>query len=225
MKLFAKLAILAALALPAAAHAAPDLSGIWSITGYRPGLKTLDGKAPPLKPAAQAVYAKHLAAAAKGDKSYDEVEACLPEGLPRLMLGPKPFEIIQRPRGVFFVHQNRLVHTAYFNEQLPTDADPFYLGFSVARWDGDALVVDSSGFRDTTLLDDKGLPHSEALRLTERYTLGKGGKTLSVRTTVTDPNTFTAPWSFRATYARKPAGFQMPEEICAEKLYAKKAKG
>ena len=224
MKLLVKLAAIAVLALPAAAQAAPDLTGVWSIVGYSPALKTLDGKAPPLKPDAQAVYAKHVAAAAKGDRAFDGAETCLPEGLPRLMLGKKPFEIIQRPRGVYFVHQNRLAHTAYFNEALPADPDPFYLGYSVAKWDGDTLVVDSTGFRDSTLMDDRGLPHSEALRLTERYTLGKGGKTLTVRTTVTDPNTFTSPWSFRATYARKPAGFQIPEEICAEKRYGAKPK-
>ena len=225
MKTLPAIACALTLALPmlaqaGAAHAKPDLTGVWSIIGYSPSLKSVDGKPVPLKPEAKAVYQKHLAATAKGDKAWDGVTACLPEGLPRLMVKKEPFEIIQRDKGVYFIHQNRLPHTAYFNEALPKDPDPLYLGYSVARWQGDALVVESSGFRDTTVLDDAGLPHSEALRLTERYTVGKDGKTLSVRTIIEDPNTFTRSWTTMATYSRKPASFEIPEEVCAEKLYS-----
>jgi hypothetical protein len=217
----AKLACALALVLaaPVAAQARPDLTGVWAIAGYSPALKSVDGKAPPLKPEAKAVYEKHLAAAAKGDRSWDETAICLPPGLPRLMVEKEPFQILQRDKAVYFVHQlNRLPHRAYFNEALPTDPDPLYLGFSVAKWDGDTLVVESSGFREGTLLDDTGLPHSDALRLTERYRLGADGKTLSVRFTIDDPKTFTRPWTAQATYLKKPASFEIPEDVCAERL-------
>ncbi len=217
--------VLALIAAPAASLAAdaahPDFTGVWSIVGYSPSLKTVDGKAPPLKPEAKAEYDKHLAAAAKGDRSWDESAICLPQGLPRLMIQNEPFQIMQRPKAVFFLHQvNRLPHRAYFNEPLPKpdDVDPLYLGFSIARWEGSTLVVESSGFRDGTLLDDKGLPHSDALHLTERYRLGPGGKTMTATFTIDDPKDYTQAWTAKASFVKKPADFEIPEEVCADKL-------
>jgi hypothetical protein len=196
----------------------PDLTGVWSIADPRATLKTSEGATPPLTAEAKNVYERRLAAAAKGDRSFDETRLCLPPGLPRLMLLNKPFEILQRDKAVYFVHQdNRMPRRAYFGEQLPTDKDPLYLGYSVARWDGDALVIDSAGFRDGTLLDDSGLPHSESLRLTERYQLDKDGKTLRARFTVEDPKAYTKPWSAEARYVRR-ADFEIPEEVCADTL-------
>ncbi len=207
------------IALPGlGAAATPDLTGVWTITSNNSTLKTEDGKAPPLTAQAKALYQQHLASAAKGDRSFDGMSSCLPPGLPRLMLVKEPFEILQRDKAVYFVHQlNRLPRRAYFNDKLPEDADPLYLGFSVARWEGDTLVIDSAGFRDGTLLDDSGLPHSEDLRLTERYQLGKDGKTLHAVFKIEDPKTFTRPWEAHAQY-KKLSGYEIPEEVCAEKL-------
>jgi len=208
-------------AAPAAALAAdhPDFTGVWAIAKYSPALRPADGKPAPLKPEAKADYEKHLAAAAKGDRSWDETTLCLPQGLPRLMIQNAPFQIMQRPKAVYFLHQtNRLPHRAYFNEPLPTDADPLYLGVSTARWEGSTLVVETNSFRDGTYLDDKGLPHSDALHLTERYRLGKGGTTLSISFTVDDPKTYTRVWTAKADFVKKPASFEIPEEVCADKL-------
>ncbi len=221
MTVKAALAAAVLAAAPALAHAQshPDFTGVWQIVGYSAALKPADGKPIPFKPEAKAAYDKHLAAAKAGDRSWDETSICLPQGLPRLMLVNKPFQIMQRPKAVFFLHQeNRLPHKAYFNEQLPTDSDPFYLGLSVARWDGRTLVVESNSFSDNTLLDDKGLPHSDALRLTERYRMGDGGKTMTISFTIDDPKDYTRAWTAKATFARKPASFEVPEEVCADKL-------
>jgi hypothetical protein len=208
------------LVLAAAASAAPpDLTGVWSITGYRAAVKPTDAAVPPLTTEAKAEYDRNRASAARGDHSFDEVATrCLPPGLPRLMLIDKPFEILQKDKVLYFVYQeNRLPRRVYFGEELPENPDPLYLGFSVAHWEGDALVIESSGFRGETLLDDSGLPHSEALRLTERYELAKDGKTLRVRFTITDPKTFTRPWTTEAQYRKRP-GFEIPEEVCADRL-------
>jgi hypothetical protein len=212
-------AAVAVLASPvmAAPAAHPDFTGAWSVAGYSPTLKTEDGKAPPLTPAAQAVYDKNRAMAAKRDRSFDPAARCIPEGMPRLMLINKPFEILQRDKAVYFVHQNRLPHRAYFGEALPTEPEPLYLGYSTARWEGDTLVIETSGFRDVTFLDDSGLPHSDALKLTERYSLGKDGRTFSLRMTIDDPKTFTQSWTAAARFQKRP-GFQLPEEVCAEGL-------
>ncbi len=220
LSLFAAAAVLMAvpvLALAAPTH--PDFTGIWSIANYSAALKPADGRPAPMTPAAKAEYDKHLAAAAKGDRGWDETSICLPQGLPRLMVQNEPFQIMQRPKAVYFLHQtNRLPHRAYFNEPLPTDADPLYLGISAARWEGATLVVESNSFREGTYLDDKGLPHSDALRLTERYRLGKGGKTMTISFTIDDPKAYTHAWTAKATFVKKPASFEIPEEVCADKL-------
>jgi len=206
--------------LPAMAHAQahPDFTGSWIVSPYSASLKPTDGKPVPFKPEAKKVYDSHVAAAAKGDKKWDETSICLPEGLPRIMLINEPFEIMQKANAMYFVAQNRLPWRAYFNEKLPTDEDPLYLGFHVAKWEGAKLVIDSAGFRDSTVLDDKGIPHSEKLHLTETYTLGAGGKTMTVDYKIEDADTFTRPWTAKATFKRMPENFQFPEEVCAAKL-------
>jgi hypothetical protein len=214
LQIFLSSAALGAMSVNASA-AAPDLSGVWFISGHVGALKTVDGKAPPLTPEAQAVYAAHKAAIAKGDFSFDGVTHCLPPGLPRLMLMHEPFEILQRPKALYFVYQlNRLPRRVYLDEALPTDVDPHYLGYSVGKWDGNALVIDSAGFDDSTLLDNAGLPHSDALHLTERYELSADGKHLHLKFTIDDPKTFTQAWSGQADYVKRP-GYELTEDVCA----------
>ncbi len=197
--------------------APPDLTGVWFIAGHVDALKTAQGASPPLTPSAKAVYERHRAAAAHGDHSFDGVTRCLPPGLPRLMLMNEPFEILQRSKVIYFLHQlNRLPRRAYVNEQLPADADPLYLGHSVARWEGDTLVIESAGFQEGTLLDDAGLPHSDALHLTELYKLSKDGKHLHARFTIEDPKSYMRPWSAQAEYIKR-SGYELREEVCADK--------
>jgi hypothetical protein len=202
---------------PVHAAAAPDLSGVWQINRPVTAVRTLEGGAPPLLPAAKAVYERNLAAARRGDRAFDGVGRCLPPGIPRLMFEAQPFEILQRPNTVFFLYQiNRLPRRAYVGEQHPARLDQTYLGHAVARWEGPVLVVDSVGFNDLTLIDASGLPHSEALHVVERYRLvGKG--VLEGRITVEDPQTFARPWTAVVRYTRRP-GYQIPEQVCADSL-------
>jgi hypothetical protein len=207
--------MVAVLAAPALTRAT-DLTGVWLIVKPPPTLKTVEGARPPLNPSGTALYEQRLAAAAHGDRTFDGTGKCLPPGLPRLMLVNQPFEIMQRDKAVYFLHElNRLPRRAYFGEALPADADPMYLGYSVARWDGATLVIESSGFREGTLLDDSGLPHSESLHLTERYQLDKDGRTLHARFTIDDPKMFTRTWDAKADYRRRP-GYEIPEQVCAD---------
>lgn len=220
-----KLSQLSALALLAAAPiaisapaVAADLSGIWQIKSYSKTLAPETGEVP-LNKAGKAAYDKVKVQAAKGDMSFDEVlTACLPPGLPRLMLIDKPFEIIQKPKTVFFVHQeNRLPRKVFMDEALPTD-DPelLYDGYSVGKWEGDTLVVKSLGFRAGTLLDDSGLPHSTSLKLEERFRLLADGS-LESRMTIDDPKVFSKPWTSVALFVKKP-DYIFREEVCAERL-------
>jgi hypothetical protein len=215
----AALALLAGLgSVSAIAEPIPDLTGVWVISKPVHALKTTDGNPPPMTAEAKAVYEQHRAAAAKGDYSFDGVTRCLPPGLPRLMLIDEPFEILEKPNVVYFVHQlNRLPRRAYVDESLPADADPKYLGYSVAHWDRDVLVIESSGFDDSTLLDNSGLPHSVSLHLTERYQLTKDGQHLQARFTIEDSKTFTQTWTAQTEYTKK-SGYEIPEEVCADPL-------
>lgn len=209
--------MVALLVAPALTRASePDLTGVWLIVKPPTTLKTVEGARPPLNASGTSLYEQHLAAAAHGDRTFDGTGKCLPPGLPRLMLVNEPFEIMQRDKAMYFLHElNRLPRRAYFGEALPADADPMYLGYSVARWDGATLVIESSGFREGTLLDDSGLPHSESLHLTERYQLDKDGRTLHARFTIDDPKMFTRPWDAKADYVRRP-GYEIPEQVCAD---------
>jgi hypothetical protein len=210
--------VLALAAVPALAHAAtPDFTGAWTVSAYSPSLKPADGKPVPFKPQAKALYAKHLADAAKGNKAYDTTGICFPDGLPRILL-KEPFEVLQHDKEIAFVAQSRVPWRVYMGEAPPTDPDPLFMGYSVGKWQGSTLVVDTSGFRDTTLLDDKGLPHSEALHVTQRLRMGKGGKTMTISFTIDDPQTYTRPWTATASFVKKPKSFEFPEEVCAEKM-------
>ena len=196
----------------------PDFTGIWHRVGYTATVRP-DKGALPLTAEAAKVYAAHKAAAAKGDKSYDNTSVCLPDGVTRLMLKAEPFEILHRPGFVAFAYQiNRLVRVAYFDAKLPVENQEYHLGESVAKWDGKDLVIETAGFNDQTLIDDSGVPHGLELKVTERLSLENGGKRLKNRMTIEDPETFTAPWTVTVNYDRMPAGFQIPEDVCAERI-------
>ena len=216
MKLLLTLAAVAATAVASAQAplnpAQPDMTGVWQRAEYRPAAK------PPLLPEAAKLYAERKAARAKGDKTLDPASACLPEGIPRLMLKAEPFEVLQRPTLVAFAYQiNRLSRVAYLNEPVAKEDGDYYLGESTAKWDGDTLVIDTRGFNDITWLDDTGLPHGTAMHVTERLQLAKGGQRLVNRITIDDAENYSAPWDLTVNYERSKSP-RFPEDVCAEKI-------
>jgi hypothetical protein len=104
----------------------------------------------------------------------------------------------------------RVIHTD--GRELEASPAPSWMGYSVGRWDGDTLVVDSVGFNDKTWLTDAGLPHTEALRVTERYRRRDIGH-LEVEVTYTDPAAYAKPWAFSANMALA-ADTEMLESVC-----------
>jgi len=76
---------------------------------------------------------------------------------------------------------------------LPKDPQPTWMGYSVGKWEGDTLVVDSNGFNDQTWLDDGGHPHTEALQITERLRRVACGH-IELQLIVDDPKAYTKPW-------------------------------
>src|SRR5262249_9619774 len=87
-----------------------------------------------------------------------------------------------------------------------------WMGYSVGRWEGETLVVDSFGFNDRTWLNDRGLPHTEALRMSERYHRRDFGH-LQIDVTFTDPSAYTKPLSFVVAMALA-ADTEMLERVC-----------
>jgi hypothetical protein len=93
---------------------------------------------------------------------------------------------------------------------------PEYLGQSIGHWEGEVLVVDTSGYNDKTWLDDSGLPHSEGLHTIERIRL-KGRNLLEDRLWITDDQIFAQPWS-ATLYFRRHAGVIVKEDYCLGRL-------
>lgn len=136
-------------------------------------------------------------------KENDPALKCDPDGFPKILGSPEPFEIVMTPSRMFmFFEKDHIWREIWLDgRSLPKDPDPTWNGTSVGHWEGKTLVVESNGFNDITWLDYQGDPHSDQMRLTERYTK-TGPDTLSIAITVDDPKAYTAPWVFKPrTYA------------------------
>ena len=218
----------AAASLPAKSEdGKPFLGGMWLVEKPQAEAKTVAGKAPPLRPEAAALYAKRKQAKTSGNDAEDPVADCLPHGVPRLLSATQPIAILQKPKQITVLYQaNHQSRQFYIDDPLPAAdnvPDITYNGTSSARWAGNALVVDTISMNTQTWLDDVGLPHGEALKVTERYEL-VDPLHLRVTVTVTDPETFTTPWDMQVTYKRQP-GLRLKEDACAEKLWTPGAGG
>jgi len=135
-------------------------------------------------------------------KSDPEAKCYMP-GLPRATYMPYPFQIVQGANDILFIYEyagaNRTVHMANHTES-PVDS---WMGWSNGKWDGDTLVIDVRSFNDQSWFDRAGNHHSEALTVTERYSLAPGGNQLNYEARIEDPMTFTRPWTIRMPLYRR----------------------
>jgi hypothetical protein len=133
--------------------------------------------------------------------------------MPRIMGGA--FEIIQIPGRILLYFESDHVHREVWMDgrELPKDPDPTWYGYSVGKWDGDTLVVDTIGFNDKTWIDSWGNPHSEDMRVVERYRR-VDHDTLELKMTVIDPKAYTAPLvSSPKTFSLHPK-YELVESLC-----------
>ena len=212
-----------ALASPAAAAApakVPNWTGIWERQGsilFDPDARPGRPQRPPLRPEAQAAYDKILAAAAAGNPIADPGAACLPAGMPRVMVMTYPMEILQTANQVTIIaewsSQTRRIFTD--GRGHPADPDPTYQGHSVGHWEGDTLVIDTIGVRGDTVFDSTGLGHSDKMHISERMRLSAPG-ILEDQLTIEDPVSFTQPWVITRKYKRAEPGFEIMEYVCQE---------
>ena len=158
-----------------AAGAAGDISGTWWVTKYDARLNIVGGGPLPLNAMGKEAYAKNRAGLRDGSIVDAARKFCVPDGIPRVLANPYPFEIIQAPPGqITMVYElNHQIRTVAMDKKLPSYEElvpyPFYNGHSVGRWEGDTLVVETAGFNEKTFLDAAGAPHSDMLKTTERW--------------------------------------------------------
>jgi hypothetical protein len=193
----------------------PDLTGIWiadppKLRDATAGLKPGDVQ---MLPAAEALFKQRET----GDYSALDPDAnCLPQGVPKIDATPLPFKIIQEPNHITVLYEAFDQFRQFFMDgrELPKDPNPQWFGYSIAHWDGDTLVVQSSGFNGKAWLDQVGHPSSEALKVTERFRRKDYGH-MEVQATVDDPQTYKKPWTFTQPLSLIPDG-DLLELVCNE---------
>jgi hypothetical protein len=209
---------------PRALNGKPDLSGVWHVqpTGMaemkrlfgeradatdvpgmeldtisKYGINILQDFKPedsPLRPEAEKIQ--------RGRSGADFPSThCLPLGVPLASLLSEPVKIVQSPKLIAILYEADDKHRQIYTDGrvLPKQFDqPAWLGYSVGRWERDTLVVETAGFNDKTWLDVMGHPHSEALRVVERYRRRDFGH-LDVEMTFDDPQMYTKPFTIKVT--------------------------
>ncbi len=148
----------------------------------------------PMRPAAADILRGHLA-------SPDPGGSCLPLGIPVAGLVSEATRIVQSPRMTVIMYESDGTHRQIYTDgrALPKEiVQPAWLGYSAGQWVGDTLVVETAGFNDKTRLDVLGHPHSEALRVTERYHRRDFGH-IDVEMTFDDPQMYTKPFTIKYT--------------------------
>jgi len=198
---------------PRTSDGAPDFSGLW---GWQPGryFATIaaDLKPEEIAPWAQELRASRMEAHGKDDPT---TYGCLPQGPRMNMFAPLPVKIVQTPQLLLVLSEDLTYRQIFLDgRSLPVNPDPSFMGYSVGRWEGDTLVVETIGFKDRTWLDFSGLPHTEALHIVERIRRTAFGH-LEIEETITDPSVFTRPVTVRLGAQYVP-DTELLEFICAE---------
>ena len=141
---------------------------------------------------------------------------CLPAGIPRLAAYSHPYKIVQTPDLVVMLYESQTLFRQIFldGRPHPTDPEPTWLGYSVGKWEGDALVVETVGFNDKTWLDGFGHPHSEAMKVTERFRRRDVGH-MDIEVVIDDPKAYTQQIRYVQPQELLPDG-DLIEYICNE---------
>jgi hypothetical protein len=222
---------------PRSADGRPNLSGLWQtdaappemLERLIPGATNGAGEEPLsqyfinilsdfkpeealLRPDAAALFLQR----AKAFSNESPLSHCLPEGMPLVEMAPAPYKIIQTAGLTVMLYERDTTFRQVYTDgrKLPDDPQPSWLGYSVGKWDGDSLVVDTIGFNDRGWLDARGHTHSGALHLTERFHRLDFGH-MEVQLTIDDPETYTRPFTIHLKQ-RLQADSDLLESFCAE---------
>ena len=194
------------------AEALPEFWQLGAIGAVPPGRSVVEGGKIPYLPEAIGKRDENKA----GWPANDPEAKCYQPGIPRATYLPYPFRIVQGVGNILFAYEfasaNRVVHMGEHVES-PIES---YMGWSNGRWEGDTLVIEVTDFNGLTWLDRAGNHHSNALEVTERYTL-QGDNHIDYTATIEDPNTFSRPWTISMPlYRRVEDHAQVLEYKCVE---------
>lgn len=196
--------------IPRMADGKPDLSGVYGNAGLPQGTTP-----PPLKPGAEKFrIIRGGPNDVRGRTTLTTGNDCNPLGIPQTYITPYPFQIVQTPRFIVIVYEYPMAvrFVPLDGRAQALDPDPSWMGTSVARWDGDTLVIDAIGFNDKT--EVHGFMHTEALHVVERFRKLEGGN-LQYDVTVEDPNVWETPWVIPArTFPFRPELEFVSEFVC-----------
>ena len=220
-----------------AASDARDITGTWDRYpmpgdgGLDPSVKARpqDVPPPPLKPQYLADYQAHMKAVDEANKAGHPIATgythCIPDGMPTMMMGMFPMEVLQTKNQVTIIQEAyNQVRRIYVGEKAPPidDAEPGFWGHSGAQWNGDTLEVETVGIKDNVHFRD--VPHSDQMRIFEKIRKIDANH-FQDQITVVDPVYLTGPWSWTWMYKRRP-GYKMMEYVCEDnREYADPATG
>jgi hypothetical protein len=191
----------------------PDLTGVWlGTTKYMINLAAdIKDADMPFQPWALEEYKRRRATESKDDPSA----LCLPISVPVKQTITSPFKLIDVPakEEVIMLYEGARHREIFMDGRpLPKDPEPSWYGYSVGRWEGDDLVIESNGFNGKPWLDINGHPSTEALRVTERYHRIDFGH-LSLEITIDDPKAYTKPWKVKESPRLLP-DTELLESVC-----------
>lgn len=188
----------------------PDLTGIWAYACsvgsgcFAAGHFQNAGRGLPEAALAMTPWAQGIQRQRQARNAVDDpVGYCLPAGVPRVAF-QHPFRILQTSQMTAFLHEGSSVpvYRQIFTDgrPLPDATEPTWLGYSIGRWEKDVFVVNSTGFRDRGWLDGvSGHPHSDALRLEERFRRPSFGR-MELTMTINDPKAYVQPFTVTAIF-------------------------
>jgi len=200
---------------PRTAAGTIDISGIWQTDS-----KYNFNLAADLKPGdvVMTPWAEALYRERQDNNGKDDPEGfCMAPGFPRVNGVPFPQKIIHLPTTIIVLYETRTTFRQIFldsNHTLAKDPQPTWMGYSKGRWDGDTLIVETTGFNDKTWLDDAGHPHTEHMKVTERFRRPSFGQLL-VEITIDDPKAYAKPWTVTQAFQLMADG-ELIEYICNE---------
>ena len=190
---------------------APANSGPPAATFFNVGAGFSDGL--PFQPWAAELVTKRMA-----DNSKDNPDAhCLPMGFMQFHTHSQPRKIIQTPDVIVIIYEANSGLRQIFTDgrPLPKDPEPWWYGYSVGKWEGDTLVVETIGFIDNIWLDVRGSPMTSAGKVTERFRRPNYGN-LEIEITIDDPKAYTKPWTVKVNQRIYP-DTELIEFICEDR--------
>jgi hypothetical protein len=199
---------------------AQDIAGVWWTQKYDAKIQPVGGGELPFTDAGRKKYEENMAGLKDGSITDEARRVCVPDGVPRILGNPYPWQLIQTPGQVTFVYElNHVIRPVLLDKPLPPADEleifPYYSGHSVGHWEGDTLVIETAGYNEKTFLDATGTPHSDQMRTVERIKK-VDDKTLEDVITITDPVMYTMPFSVRYVYDLHPE-VRLEDYNCGEK--------